>query len=319
MKTIYELLLEDKYPNALTLSVELEISPATAKRDIEFLRDRYGLPIAYDPRRYGYYLSKAVSAPSIGAVSQTELFTLRVAQKALLQYQPASWQEPLTRAVNRLTAQSNDERCGWAKHAEGMFSFRPFGTENLDSGVFEVLTRAVASRRTVAFEYRKPGDKGRRLRRVHPYHIMAFENRWYLLARDLERGEVRKFVLARMRKLRMQPGESFDRPTDFDPEEYLAGSFGVMSGSDDYEIAIELDAWLTDILRGRCWHRSQVWTQLPDGSSQLRLRLSSLDEIEHWILRWGCHATVLRPTALAERLSRTAEELARKYLWAKQA
>ncbi len=319
MKAIYELLLEEKYPNSLTLAADLEISPATVKRDIEFLRDRWGLPIAYDSRRYGYYLTRQVSQPRNGSLSQAELFALRVAHKALLQYRPATLQSSLTRAVDKLTSQFQGDSHGWCEQAEGMFSFRPFGTEDIDERSFDLLTRAIASRRTISFEYRKPGQKTRQLRRVHPYHIMAFENRWYLLANDPGCVQLRKFVVGRMRKIRLLREESFERPTDFDPEQYLDGSLGVMSGTEDYEIVIEMDAWLTDVLRGRCWHRSQVWTELPDGSSQLRLRLNSLEEIEHWVLGWGCHATVLRPAALAQRIAKAAQGLLEKYLWVTQA
>ncbi len=77
-----------------------------------------------------------------------------------------------------------------------------------------------------------------------------------------------------------------------------------MTGTGDYEVVIELDAWLTDILRGRKWHPSQVWTELPGGGSHLQMRLSCLDEIEQWVLSWGTRATVLRPQALRDGFSR---------------
>jgi proteasome accessory factor B len=44
-----------QYPNAVTLGNDLEVTDRTVKRDFEFMRDRYGLPIAYDDARHGYY------------------------------------------------------------------------------------------------------------------------------------------------------------------------------------------------------------------------------------------------------------------------
>jgi len=76
---------------------------------------------------------------------------------------------------------------------------------------------------------------------------------------------------------------------------------------------IELDAWLTDVLRGRRWHPSQSWTELPGGGSRLRLRLSCLEEIEQWVLSWGTRATVIRPMELRDRLLKTTEELWQRY------
>jgi predicted DNA-binding transcriptional regulator YafY len=141
---------------------------------------------------------------------------------------------------------------------------------------------------------------------------MEFENRWYLLAHDPARGDIRTFVLGRMRDPAITE-ETFVRPENFNPKKYLGTSLGVMTGQGDYEVVIEMDAWLTDILRGRRWHPSQVWDELPAGGSRLRLRLSCLEEIEQWILSWGTHALVIRPAALVERLSRTAQELVTRY------
>jgi len=205
-------------------------------------------------------------------------------------------------------------RVGRETLANRAIGFRQRALEQTDIQSFHLLMRAITQTRAVVFQYRKPGSKATGLRRVHPYHLIAFENRWYLLGKDQERAEIRKFVLKRMQKLRLIVGERFERPQDFNPETYLRTSFGIMTGREDYEIAIEMDPWLTDILRGRRWHPSQAWTELPDGSSYLRLRLSCLEEIEQWVLSWGAHATVIRPTALAARVAETARELVAKYV-----
>ena len=55
-----------------------------------------------------------------------------------------------------------------------------------------------------------------------------------------------------------------------------------------------------------------VWTarEMPDGGLELRLRLGSLAEIEHWILSWGAAAEVTAPAELRTNLRRTAAALA---------
>src|SRR5262249_51308111 len=93
----------------------------------------------------------------------------------------------------------------------------------------------------------------------------------------------------------------------------LKDSLGVMKGEEDYEVVIEFDLYGTDLVRGRKWHTSQEFAELPGGGSQLRMRLSALEEIERSVLNWGRHATVVRPKALAERVRRTPEELVKRY------
>jgi len=53
--------------------------------------------------------------------------------------------------------------------------------------------------------------------------------------------------------------------------------------------------------------------EVPGAGSRLELRLSTLEEVEGWILSWGTHATVLRPGALIEKLKQTTAQLARRY------
>jgi predicted DNA-binding transcriptional regulator YafY len=141
---------------------------------------------------------------------------------------------------------------------------------------------------------------------------MEFGNRWYLLAHDLKRDGIRTFVLGRIREPALLE-ERFVRPKGFDPKKHLDQSLGVMAGKGDYEVVIEMDEWLTDILRGRRWHARQVWTELPGGGSQLRLRLSCLEEIEQYVLSWGTHASILGPEELRDRVAKTVRELAKRY------
>jgi predicted DNA-binding transcriptional regulator YafY len=45
---------------------------------------------------------------------------------------------------------------------------------------------------------------------------------------------------------------------------------------------------------------------LKDGGVELRLKLSSLVEIQRWVLAWGGNATVLQPPGLVESIREAA-------------
>jgi predicted DNA-binding transcriptional regulator YafY len=291
---------------------EFEVEQKTPLRDIEFLRDRMGLPIEYDGGRRGYYFARPVSGFPGVPVTEKELFGLCVVHKAIEQYRSTPLHRPLELVFQRSAGQLDDRERVTLQNLDEVLSFRPFAPEDGDLRLFELVSRAVTERRALRFQYRKPGAKSAEARAVHPYHLMEFEGRWYLLARDPARGAVRTFVLGRMREP-VLTGERFVRPKDFDPKRHFDTSLGVMSGTGDYEVIIEMDAWLTDVLRGRRWHPSQVVTDRPDGGSQLRLRLSCLEEIEQYVLGWGAHATIVAPQALRDRVGRVGQDLASKY------
>jgi predicted DNA-binding transcriptional regulator YafY len=215
-------------------------------------------------------------------------------------------------AFRKLSAQLDDTERFTIHNLDEVLSFRPFAPEDPDLKLFELVTHALTTRQAMTFQYRKLGEKSPQVRHVHPYHLMEFGDRWYLIGHDLKRGELRKFVLGRMREPAVTD-EHFVKPRNFNPNELFKKSLGIMTGKGDYEIVIEMDAWLTDVLRGRRWHPSQVVKELPSGGSHLHMRLSCLEEIEQYILSWGTHATVIGPTELITRIADTTRTLADRY------
>jgi predicted DNA-binding transcriptional regulator YafY len=312
MKKIFGLLQDGKYPNCTTIAREFEVSLKTVGRDLEFMRDRWTLPIGYDDRRHGYYFTARVERLPWVPVTEAELFAVCVSHKVLELYRGMPFQKPLELAFAKMTRNLDDEERYTLENLDLAFSFRPFAPEDADLRVLELLTRAVAERRELRFSYRKPGAKQAEPRTVHPYHVMEYEGRMYFLAHDTARRAVRTFVVGRMTNPALT-GARFARPKDFDPKKQFGTGLGVMTGKGDYQVVIEMDAWLTDILRGRRWHPSQVVEELPGGGSHLRLRLSCLEEIEQCVLSWGTHATVVGPLELRERLANITEELVRRY------
>lgn len=191
-------------------------------------------------------------------------------------------------------------------------SFRPFAPEDTDLQAFQVIARALQEQRAIRFQYRNLGAMDAQERHVHPYHLACIDNRWYLFAFDVKRNAIRTFLVTRL----SQPvvtDERFEKPKDFDADKYLRGSFTVLKGEADYEVVIEFDAWAADLLRGRQWHPSQEFIELPNRTAQIRMRLSSLDEVERWVLNWGIHATVVRPNELVVRVATTAARIEKKY------
>jgi predicted DNA-binding transcriptional regulator YafY len=76
-------LIEDRgYPNSSTLAREFEVSVRTIKRDVDFMKTRLNLPIAFDVPRNGYYFTEPVPHFPQMPMSEKEAFALFVAQKA---------------------------------------------------------------------------------------------------------------------------------------------------------------------------------------------------------------------------------------------
>jgi len=312
MMWIHERITAGKFPNCVGMAADMGVSLRTVKRDIEFMMERLNLPITYDPRQYGFHYSKPVDKFPGLRVTEAEMFAMLVAHKAIAQYHGTTFEKPLSMAFNKLTGQLDSQKRYSLDNLQQALSFRPFAPEDTDLHDFETITRALQEHRALEFDYKNLGAAKVQRRLVHPYHLACIENHWYLFAFDVNRQAIRTFSLSRLARPKLGR-KTFTVPADFNPDEYLRGSFSVYKGKDDYEVVIEFDTWATDLVRGRHWHTSQEFTELPDGGSRLRLRLNSLEEIERWVLTWGTHATVVRPSTLTDRIRKIGEEFCHRY------
>jgi predicted DNA-binding transcriptional regulator YafY len=311
---IHQLLQNKEYPNSTKLAKEFEVAKRTAKRDVEFMRDRMNLPISFDARRNGYFYSEPVEHFPELPMSEAEVFALFVASKATEQYRGTPFARMLDRAFRRLTGRLDESVKFSMGSLDQVISFRPFAPGDADVKAFEVLSKGVRERRAVTFGYRNHGALVAQKRQVHPYHIAYVENRWCLFAFDVMRKAMRTFVLCRLSDPR-PTRKRFTVSKKFDVDEYLRHSFSLFRGpeADDYEVVVDLDAWAADEVRGHRWHESQEFIELPKGMLRVTMRLNNIEEVEKWVMGFGTHATVVRPNVLRERLRKTGEALAEGY------
>ena len=122
---------------------------------------------------------------------------------------------------------------------------------------------------------------------------------------------MRTFVPARIQAIR-QTGERFQRPKDFSIETALRDSFGVHSGKADHKVVIRFNEVVADYIREKKWHASQHLKNLPDGGVELTLRLSSLIEVQRWILSWAGNAQVIEPAELRDAVRLAGARMAQR-------
>jgi predicted DNA-binding transcriptional regulator YafY len=310
MLRIHQAVSSGKFPNASTLAREIEVATKTIHRDIEFMRDRLGLPIEFDSHQNGYGYTEEVSAFPTMQITEGELFALVVAEKALQQYRGTSFEKPLLSAIKKMEQALPDTISLNLADIEQTISFRTRAEPVLDLKIFDVLAKAVSQRQQLELAYRKPGQRKPEKRIIDPYHLANINGEWFLFAYDHARKDIRTFVPARIRSAH-PTGERFERSQKFSLEERLRDSFGVHSGEGEYNVVIRFNARVADYIREKKWHESQQLRELKGGGVELRLELSSLVEIERWILGWGGDAVVVKPKKLRESVLSSAKKILR--------
>lgn len=309
---IFHQIQKGQFPNCTGLSERFGCDEKTIRRDIEFMRDRQGLPIEYNPTKHGYYFTEPVAKFPLLQISEGELVSVFIAQKALAQYRGTPFEQPLKKAFNKLvTSLTGEISVAWAD-LESAISFRSIETNPADAKIFQTVSSAVQEGVELELDYRKLESPAFEKRRVQPYHLACINNQWYLFAFDPMRKDVRKFVLPRMKSAKPLAGR-FTKPEKFSLNKFLKGSFGVFSSSGTYEVKIQFDSFSAQLIRERTWHHSQQISELPEGRIELSLTLTSLNEIESWIQSWGSHALVLAPVELRNRIRDSAIRVAASY------
>jgi len=310
MLRIHQAVSSGRFPNASTLASEIEVASKTIHRDIEFMRDRLNLPIEFDSTRNGYHYTEEVSAFPTMQITEGELFALVVAEKALQQYRGTSFEKPLLSAIKKMEQALPDTISVNLADIEQTISFRTRAEPILDLKIFDVLAKAVSERKQLELAYRKPGQPKGEARVVDPYHLANINGEWFLFAYDHARKDIRTFVPARIQSVH-PTGKIFERPRKFSLEERLRDSFGVHSGEGEYEVVIRFSPRAADYIREKKWHESQQLRELKGGGVELRLKLSSLLEVERWILGWGGDAVVIKPLELAKAVEKSARAILR--------
>jgi proteasome accessory factor B len=312
MLAIHNHLTDGRHPNCFKLARELEVATKTIHRDIEFMRDQLGLPLAYDRAAHGYYYTEPVTSFPTVQVSHGELVALLIAQKAVEQYRGTAFEKPLQSAFAKLAGGLQGET-GIALHElTEAISFRPQGLEVAQLDAFQTLAQATLKHREVRFTYRSLKKGKAEPRRARPYHLGCMANQWYLIAFDCDREAVRTFALARLGGVE-ETGATFKKPEAFSVADMFSGSFSAFQSGKVERVVLRLDEFAARLASERKWHPTQRIEEKKDGGAELRLDVSIAPDLENWILSWGGHAEVLKPKSLRERIAAEAKAMAKRY------
>ena len=292
---------------AAELARELEVSVATARRDLEALSGA-GIPVYPQPGRGGGWSLVGGARTDLSGLSATEaqaLFLLvgpaaavsgeaKAALRKLVQALPQTFRADAEAAA---TATMIDPT-RWGERARA----RP--------EVVDVLQDAVVRRRKVRLAYADGG--GRRSERlVDPWGLVDKDEVWYLVA-GTERGR-RTFRVDRV--LAVGPtDEPAERPDDFALAEAWEEVVGEVEEHRSRTWAtVLIEARFVPILRDHFGRHCHAEPPGPDGRARVRIAAPTPLDIARNLAGWGAEVEVLDPPSVRAELARIGTELAARY------
>ncbi len=301
------LLRSGAYPSRTTLAGRFEMTPRSVSRDIDFLRDRLGAPVAYDRSKGGYYYTDpSYFLPDI-SLTEGELLATLVSASGLANV----FGGELESAAQKMTARLPDPVKVSLARVAGQLDFHQGANRSLDLTHFSTIRSALGSR-PLWMRYFSAHRSEVSERVVEPLHLRFHLGDWYLVAYCRERRDYRTFAVSRVLDVKSQ-SSPFGAHPDFDPDSYFESALGVFTSEKATVVTIRFSSGQASWVAERTWHPSQALEWRQDGSLELTLEVAVGAELVQWILGYGAQAVVVRPQALADLIVREAQAILERY------
>lgn len=282
----------------------------TVYRDLRALEDELGVPV-FQAARGHYGIDRKFFLPPL-RLSVPEAIVLFLASRLI-----ARWSDQYDAAVvSAFTKLADALPQPIARHvAATMLTVGSSDPNEPFSRSFSAVARGWAEGRVVEIDY-DPGTAPRKRTRVHPYFLEpdAALRSVYLIGHDETAGAMRTYKVERIRSATLTT-DRYEIPDDFDPDAWLANSWGIWSseGTPTVDIRVRFDASVAHRVREAVWHRSQRITELAGGGVELAVTVAGIVEIQPWILSWGGAAEVLEPPELRDAVAESVRRAAGRY------
>ncbi len=305
---------EGCYPNCAGMGAEWEVSAKTIQRDIDYMRYELEAPIAYDIRRHGYYYTEPdFSLPAIH-VSESDLFSVCVAERVLSQYRNTPLFDKISSVFQKIRDSLPDKTNvdpAWLNERILMF---PDPATRLNPAIWDTLAKAIRDNRRVRLAHASPRNKGEAVaeRTVDPYYLVSYRGEWYLSSYCHFRQSIRTFGVSRIAKVTVLD-ETFEMPSGMTVQRMFGDQFGIVWKDTFQKVKIRFSPEVAPYIRERQWHPTQAIRERRDGGLLLEFTTNHVNEVKDWVLSWGGGATVLAPGVLVEKVKQGLKQAIANY------
>ena len=312
---IDEQLRAKRFPTARSLAKEFDVSKRTVERDIEFLRDRYEAPIEYDHSKCGYAYTQETFFLKSLFLTDEELFSAAVFEKALQQYRNTPIEGRLKAVFAKLTELLPDDAVSvntmWLGDA---LTFIPEPSPEIRPEIFDTVFNGVKARRAIRFLYRSLTQTEAAVRICEPYHIVCQRGAWYVIGRCADKNDERIFSFSRMSEIEVLKDRAFELPTGFTVEQYIDKNVGVwLNRREPFTVRLLFSASVSVFAEEHIWNEEQTVLVHEDKSVEVSFKTTQFEEIKRFVLGQGATVRVLEPPELVQAVQKEIEEMRSLY------
>ncbi len=280
----------------------LEVSPATLKRDLAYLRDRLNAPIEYDRFTGGYKMAtprhgERHQLPGLW-FSPQEIRALLTMHQLLTDMDVGGLLgphiQPLMARITGLLASADTPAEAVATRVKLIAASQ---RRTVQLACFETVGNALMMRKRLKFQYHSRHRNEVSLREVSPQRLSYYRENWYLDAWCHTSKSLRMFALDAIEQSAMMETPARDLSTK-KVEAELNDGYGIYNGNAAQWAVLRFTPMSARWVESELWHPNQKTRKLGDGSLEIELPYLNPTELIMDILRHGEQVRVISPPAL---------------------
>ena len=270
------------------------ICHSTIEKDIFSMRMEHDAPIVYSKKERGYFYTDSSFTMDDVPLTEKDITAIKAASTILHQFKNTNLfgqyefaiQKILDRAISSQKTAPNEEE---TIQFESLPTVR--GNENL-----ELLLNAINQKQIVQFSYYNFVKEEKTVRRVHPYLLKEYRNRWYLIGKSELKNKVVTFGLDRIfDPMVLEANYILDKK--FNPENYFKHAIGITVYDQlPNKVVIETNPILSKYLLSQPLHHSQELVEVkPNGNHQFSFYLLITYELKMLLMGFGKQCKIIAP------------------------
>jgi predicted DNA-binding transcriptional regulator YafY len=312
---IDQLLKERKSVSFADFKSELGMSPASVKRDLAYMRERFNAPIEYDRDANGYRFGKAGAGPRYELpglwFNSAEVLALLTTLRMLGDLQPGMLDGQIGSLRDRLRSILGSGDHSWQEVEKRIRIFQPERRAG-EAKYFSVVAAAVLKRSRLWMRHYNRKKNEETEREVSPQRLVHYRDNWYLDAWCHLRDDLRSFAVDAIREARLNEGRAKEIAGS-QLDEHLGAGYGIFAGSKVDWATLKFTPEAARWVSAQSWHPEQRARIEKDGSYLLELPYAEMPELVMEILKFGPEVEVLEPRGLRDRVAQALKAAARLY------
>src|SRR5690606_23652880 len=155
---LHALLAEGSSVTSVALAADFEVTERTIKRDIAFMRDQLGCPLAWDAGRHSYVYTAPCDILPLLRLTADEALSLTLAGRTFAAWAGSPLGEALSAALGKIAGVVGGAvSLPAAAVSDLVFQPEDNPTSGMEQKHFPILLEAIRRRRELQIRYCKPG------------------------------------------------------------------------------------------------------------------------------------------------------------------